>query len=418
MTTELYQLNQRNQIKIWRIEVIDNGTSSDIITTTGIEGGKLASSVVTIKEGKNFGKANETTHYTQAIADATSKITSKKDEGYNEDKTKATGQGVKGNGFIAPMLAEKYDPIGKQKGSKTLRQLNLLDTQVVLQAKFDGNRRVSVVKMESDNTISVTAFSREGKQFPVLSHIDNQLKECFAKIYSYVNTKYGVTEYTIDGELMPPVVSNTKTKKFSFNRLNGLVKKYEDSLTPQDVEDRNSIEYYIYDVYLPVGYETRDKVKNYFKHTHLHPVESTYVIATEDTLRKFLEESLAAGEEGAMIRQLGIPYEHKRSWQLCKYKLFSDEEFEVVGVEEDARGGFVGAFVCKMTTPSVDRNGNTIDTFKAGCKMTHSELKEIWNNQDKYIGKFATIQYFELSEFQVPRFGKLVGFRNDVPTKK
>jgi len=281
----------------------------------------------------------------------------------------------------------------------------------------DGNRRDTVVKMEADGTISVLAYSREGEIFPALEHIDKELKECFAKIYNYVNSKYGVTEYTIDGELMPPMVPGTKIKEFSFNRLNGLVKKGLDECSPKDIEDRNMIEYRIYDVYLPVGYKTRDKVKNYFKHTHLVPLETTYVIATDEALQKLLEDSLARGEEGGIIRQLDMPYEHKRTWQLCKFKLFQDEEFEVVGMEEDARGGFVGAFICKPNEPCFDKYNNPILTFKTGCKMTHSELKEIWENQDKYIGKIATVQYFEKSEYKICRFGKLVGFRNDVHKK-
>jgi DNA ligase-1 len=55
-----------------------------------------------------------------------------------------------------------------------------------------------------------------------------------------------------------------------------------------------------------------------------------------------------AGYEGAIIRQLGIGYEHKRSSQLLKMKDFLDSEFLVVGVEE-GRGklqGHCGAFAC------------------------------------------------------------------------
>jgi hypothetical protein len=200
------------------------------------------------------------------------------------------------------------------------------------------------------------------------------------------------------------------TKEFTFNKINGLVKNH--NRTAAEEADAQKIEFHIYDVFLPVGYETRDKIKNYFKHTNLVPLKTTYVEATNENLKALLEDALSRGEEGLIIRQLGIPYEHKRTWQLLKYKIFEDKEFVVVGFEESVKGGMVGAIICKMDVPAVDVNGKTIETFKAGLKFSHEEAREMWNNQSKYIGQELTVEFFGRSEYSVPRFPKGKAFRH------
>jgi ATP-dependent DNA ligase len=103
-----------------------------------------------------------------------------------------------------------------------------------------------------------------------------------------------------------------------------------------------------------------------------------------------------------MIRQLHIPYEYKRTWQLCKVKVFEDEEFKLVGFEEDKRGGFVGAFTMQ--------NGDSI--FNAGASgQSEEERAYIWTHQDEFIGKMATVCFFGRSEYGVPRFPKFKGMR-------
>ena len=70
---------------------------------------------------------------------------------------------------------------------------------------------------------------------------------------------------------------------------------------------------------------------------------------------------------------------------------------------EDVRGSFVGSFVME------NKNGGTFNAGASG--QSEEERTEMWNNKDKYLGKMATIEYFGLSEYQVPRFPKMKAIR-------
>ena len=86
----------------------------------------------------------------------------------------------------------------------------------------------------------------------------------------------------------------------------------------------------------------------------------------------------------------------------------------MVDIEEDARGGIVGAFVMKLTIPSTNRDGKIIETFNAGVSgLTQEEGAKILQNKQVYIGKQATVEHFGLSEYGIPRFPKLKSFRED-----
>lgn len=398
MNKTLYQKNTSGKVKVWSIKVTDNGNDSTIHIEAGQLGGKLIPTDTVISEGKNIGKANETTHHTQALAEAQSKIEEKLRKGYVEDVTKVQSSSVLGSGIPQPMLAHKYDPIKKQSGSKNLKDIGVEGKIVYAQRKKDGNRcLIHVTKSEA------TMWTRKGDPFIPMPHIIDSVAASFAKIYDYVNKKYGVTEYWLDGELY--------TKAFSFNKMNGLAKK--ETRTADDLQDILKIKYHIYDVILDAGYETRRKIINYFKSPTVHVEESYEVEATEKNLREYLEKFLAEGEEGLMIRVAGKGYEHKRSWSLCKYKTFEDAEFEVTGFEESVKGGMVGAVIVRLDKVCTDRDGKPIHTFKAGLSMSHEECTEIWKNKDKYIGKKMTIEFFERSEYGVPRFPKAKAFRDD-----
>ncbi len=105
-----------------------------------------------------------------------------------------------------------------------------------------------------------------------------------------------------------------------------------------------------------------------------------------------LEEHLALGYEGSIVRNFASPYGiGRRSYDLQKLKKFQDAEFEIVGVQE-GRGklqGHVGSFVLKLHKPAKD--GTT--TFDCKLKGPDSALREHWLKPP--IGQMMTVRYFD-----------------------
>jgi DNA ligase 1 len=381
--TTLYQLDSAGNTKVWMIEVTSDSDWSVLSIKSGRLNGSLVENVTNYTEGKNQGKANETNHYTQAVAEMESKIKLQLRKGYVYNLEDAKSSAILGSGIPSPMLAQKYCRDGKQKGSKTLKQLGLYGKKIIVQPKLDGNR--CMIKIENHEAIM---YTRKGDIMPVqLDHITQSL--------SFVNI-YADEPIILDGELF--------SKEISFNTLNGLIKKV--NVTPEEKEKRLLIKYHLYDVMVNKGYEIRKRmIESFSRARNTEIIPSYEIVATDDNIQHWLEKFLEQGHEGLMIRQLGMPYENKRTWQLCKVKVFEDEEFKLVGFEEDVRGGFVGAFTMQ------DKKGNRFNAGASGQSV--EERIEMWNNPDKYIGKLATVEFFGRSEYGVPRFPKFKGIREN-----
>jgi ATP-dependent DNA ligase len=390
MLPKLFKLDSKNKPRNWEISVRDMGTYSQIVILSGLLEGKKTAQTIPVLNGKNIGKANATTHYTQALAEAKAKWELQLRSGYVTDLADAK-QAVLSSGIRAPMLAQKYHPTGAQKGSKTLAKMKWLGKTIAGQPKFDGNRVVPVV-----NPMGVRLFTRKGDPMLPIPHIEAELWA------AYVMADLR-TEIELDGELF--------TDTFSFNVLNGLLRKEDKS--EEQLKQLEKIDLRLYDAMLPVGYLQRREALKPFYTDHVLETETVLFEATDENIREHFERLVAEGHEGMMLRDLETPYENKRSWSLVKYKDFEDEEFEVIDIEEDARGGFVGAFIMKMDVPSIDRDGKPIEVFRVGVSgLSQEEGREMLMNKDNYIGRQATIEFFGRSEYSVPRFGKLKAFRD------
>jgi len=379
MIQTLYQKDSLDRVRSWTIGVVNLGDKTQIAIQTGLLDGAKVANITNITEGKNIGKSNETTHYEQALLEANSKIELQLKRGYVKDLANLKDKDVLGSGIPAPMLANKHHPAGAQKSSKTLTQIGILGKEICVQPKLDGNR--CLIKVEDG---VATMYSRSGDIMPVqLQHI---LKDIIA------SSDLDDGNFILDGELY--------SDRISFNKLNGLIKR--ETVTSEDIEERKNIKYHLYDVMLDDGYEIRSEFIDKFASDNIILIKSWIVIATDENIKFYLEKFLSEGYEGLMIRQLGMPYEHKRTWQLCKVKVFEDEEFKLVGFEEDKRGGFVGAFVMQQ--------GDT--TFNAGASgQSEEDRVYMWNHKDEFIGKMATVCFFGRSEYGVPRFPKFKGMK-------
>jgi len=399
----LYQKNSGGKIKVWAISVEDLQDKSNIIVEHGQLGGKIQITETIITEGKNIGKANATTHYTQAVADAKSEVDKKVKKGYVYDIDNIPDSHILGSGIPSPMLAHKFDPTLKIKGSKNLDKLKMVGEDVATQYKLDGTRcfvqikviyPISILIPDDKIEIEIQLYSRSGDKYYNFPHIVDAIKERFS---CWVISHPNVKELWLDGELY--------THNTNFNDLSGLIRA--EKRTEEDLINEKQIKFFIYDTVSPDCYSIRFKIIKYFVDNENIILTPTFFIhnVDHDSLTKKLKEAEENKYEGLMIRRLKIGYEHKRTWQLMKYKSWVDDEYEIIGFKKSITGETLGSIEFK------DTNGNT---FFAVYNGTDKEQKQIWDNKEKYLGIFGTVKYQNLTEDTdkgVPRFGKCIKFR-------
>ena len=259
--------------------------------------------------------------------------------------------------MIKPMLAHK---VGKKEVDWSAKNF--------IQPKLDGVRCIFTKN---------GAYSRTGKQFKNVAHLEEDLEDFFKK---YPDT-------VLDGELYNHAL------KHDFEKIISLVRKQK----PTD-EDRfeagNLVQYHVYDtIWDGVTYEDR---YNWLRMNL--PIYETMTLIANTTVDGMAEAKmlhdvhLAQGYEGSMLRTNGL-YERKRSYNLQKFKDFHDTEATITGYEEGKgkRQGTLGKFL--MT----DDEG-----IQFGCPpgkgYTYKDLANMLLNIHDYIGQRATFTYFQRTQ--------------------
>ena len=256
--------------------------------------------------------------------------------------------------MIKPMLAYK---VGKKDIDWSAKNF--------IQPKLDGVRCIFTKN---------GAYSRTGNQFKNVAHIEEDLEDFFAAFPTAV----------LDGELY------NHDLKHDFEKIISLVKKQKPTKDDRS-EAAKLVQYHVYDTpWLKVTYEDR---YNWLR-TQL-PIAKTMTLIANTTVDSMAEAKmlhdihLAQGYEGSMLRTNGL-YEHKRSYNLQKFKDFHDTEATIIGYEA-GKGkftGLIGKFFMQ------DDDGN-----KFGCPIgkgyNFKDRKFILDNIHNYIGERATFTYFQ-----------------------
>ena len=257
--------------------------------------------------------------------------------------------------MIKPMLAHKFDD----------KRVNW-SKPVYIQPKLDGVRCLLTKH---------GAFSRTGKQFKNIAHIELALIPFFKQYPDIV----------LDGELY-----NHKLKD-DFEKIISLVRKQK----PTADDRRNAqhlVQFHIYD-YIDGKYESYKTRMHQLVNSAIYDVQIKYVPAylvdSYNYAREMHADFLEKGYEGSIIRLDGL-YKHGRSYDLMKFKDFSDDEATIVGYEagKGKRTGTLGKFFM------MDDEG-----IEFGCPpgkgFTYKDLANILDNIHDYIGKRATFTFFE-----------------------
>ena len=258
------------------------------------------------------------------------------------------------------MLAHKFDK----------SRVDWSSQKVFIQPKLDGVRCL----FTKDG-----AFSRNHKQFMNVKHIELALESFFDQHPDIV----------LDGELY-----NHKLKR-DFEKIISLVRKQKPTDTDR-LDAQHLVQFHVYDYFDGVRYDSYDTRRDQLICSDIYDAQIQFVPAKRvydyDYAREIHSEYLSEGYEGSIIRLDGL-YKHGRSYDLMKFKDFSDTEATITGYEEGKgkRQGTLGKFLMQ------DDEG-----VQFGCPpgkgYTYKDLANMLLKVDDYIGQRATFTYFQRTQ--------------------
>lgn len=349
---------------------IDN---NNITYVYGQKNGKLQTEEETINEGKNIGKANETSPTEQALFEAERKVRKKIENGYsiiNGYKLSTVSKTVVESNIDipSPMLAKTYKDQEKQIRKKY--------SKVDIQYKLNGNRCIVNIKTKE-------MYSRKRKQITSIPDIIDKIVDACKNINKDI--------IWVDGELY--------SKELTFNEIQSIIRQKN-----QVSELASKIKYNIFDVMSKKEWKERKKYLDKIVTNERVNVLKIFEIDINE-IEKYNQQFVKDGYEGVIIRLPDYSYEQKRSSGLIKYKTFIDEEFKVIGfVSEKNNPLKLGSIKLIM------KNGNE---FNARPSMTDEECDYIWTHQKEFINKYATVEFQNYDEVTgLPVFGTIKGFRD------
>lgn len=113
------------------------------------------------------------------------------------------------------------------------------------------------------------------------------------------------------------------------------------------------------------------------------------IVHNDEEALKVTNYYISLGYEGAVFRELDVEYKFgSRPMSIMKLKFSSDAEFEIVDVIPKDK---------EDTALFVLRNDINNETFECNPMGTYEERKEYLDNKEHYIGKMATVKFFERS---------------------
>jgi len=264
----------------------------------------------------------------------------------------------------------------------------------IVQPKYDGVRcRAIPLRVISLETPVYDKFGSADRGYILLSSEENV-------IYSVPHINISLMNLGIRAELDGELYCHG----MSFDEIVSIT-----SRTVNLHENHRAIQFHIFDV---VNSEPQMKrsliIENLRNLSPWLKVSPFYICENLDDIMRTFDKIIKAGYEGIIVRHFQAPYERKRSLYVMKFKPKKEDEYEIVGVQEeiDKDGNpkdTLGALVCKSG------DGNL---FKVGTGFTEERRAQLWDAQGILKGMKAVVKYQHLtSGKQVPRFPVFVEIR-------
>tara|TARA_R110002096_G_scaffold395159_1_gene590519 strand:- start:2906 stop:4030 length:1125 start_codon:yes stop_codon:yes gene_type:complete len=367
----LYGVTSGGAVKTWCCNVQgENPAILVIVTQTKLDGKPVTRRDV-ITEGKNIGKANETTPYDQAISEAESRYRKKIKKGYKtEVPTDLSKSDLNALGLPKPMLA------------KSLDKVRVVEFPAFFQPKFDGHRALVTRR---DGVLIM--YSRGGDEIKTMGHILEHLEDVVQE------GEFLDGELYLHGELL--------------QKIGSYVRKYRPGVS-------ETIVYHVYDTMMDVPYTQRYEKLRIMVEGVGTPVllAPTTVVASLDEALALRDEVIKQGYEGGMLRTPDKEYRAGvNSRTLIKLKTFDDSEHEIIAVKEgkdrvcnhiDLK---VAVFVCR--TPE----GEEFDCTAYGDMY---KKDTIWREREKYVGKTLTVKHSGYTKDMKPWHPVALRLREDI----
>lgn len=292
--------------------------------------------------------------------------------------------------FTCQLATDSNDHQSKLKGKKRI------------ECKLDGVRVLAVV---SKNHVNL--YSRNGKPFDNFPQVAEAI-ELFRNKMS-LTTK---GPFVLDGEIVGE----------SFQQLMRQAHRKSDAQT-------DGMTYYVFDVIPIQDFERGFWNAQQYKRTQILEDCRAVIDASDcvrvmpgldvdldtgeghDIMRRFAEDAVAQGYEGIMIKDVGAPYECKRSSFWMKWKPTITVDLNIVGFEQGTgrNQDRLGALICE----GVD-NGRDI-RVNVGSGLSDSDRDEYWNARNDLVGRVVEIQADAVTQNQDGtyslRFPRFVRFR-------
>ncbi|MGL5015027.1 MAG: hypothetical protein ACRC6V_12165 [Bacteroidales bacterium] len=342
----LYGKDTKGGIKQWSVSV-----EANVIT---VMHGKLDGKMQfkqTVCKGKNIGRANETTPWEQAKAEAESKYRKQLDKLY-----RPTIEELEAVGNQLPMLAHDYTKVGHR-----------LTFPCYVSPKLDGVRCLAHLTPDS-----ITFTSRGGKPYNVPKHLYEELR----------TLQPASGKIVLDGELyyhgmtLQNIVSAVKNVKNPVHRI---------------------MQFHIFDI--PNEEKWEDRYNEHLLAVKEAMVGSQFIkfvfneyVEDVESARKWMDSFIKDGYEGMMLRSPdGYYIFNHRSSDLMKWKDFLDTEAKIIDCKEDKN--HEGVLLCELPSG-----------VQFECKMRGATAFRNYRIQSKLVGEWLTVRYQQLTDRGAPQF--------------
>ena len=297
--------------------------------------------------------------------------------------------------FTCQLATDSEKHVAKMTGHKRLEQ------------KLDGVRVLAVV-----TKTTVNLYSRNGKPFDNFPHIVESLEDIKNKFARLLQAwPHG---FILDGEIIGE----------SFQALMKQAQRKSDVQT-------DGMTYSVFD-WLPLvdferGFSNAQQQKRLdVLEGYREVFESTDCVRLmdginvdldtaegHDVMHRYATDAVDAGFEGIMIKDLGAPYECRRSTFWMKLKPVYDYDLKVIAVEEGTgrNVGKLGALVCEGT------DDDRLIRCNVGTGLTDAQRDDYWTNRSVIIGQTAVVLADAVTQNQDGsyslRFPRFKTFRDD-----